>query len=248
VEASAAFASRRAALESAFNEIGTAFGAGELGIVTGGRGVSRLLDLAPPGIDELFGLMSVVEAAREYPLIVIDTAPTGHALRLLEMPDAAREWVQVLLRVLLKYRSLARPGALASELVELSKSIRKLHAILRNPREAGFVAVMRAAAMPRLETSRLLMRLRRLHVSVPAVIVNAMTLTPGRCPRCRATRTAERKELAKMGKMGKPAVGTRRRRSAARCVIIQTPLAAPAPRGVPALERWARSWTMKAHA
>ena len=50
-------------------------------------------------------------AARRTTLIVVDTAPTGHALRLLEMPDAARDWVQVLLRMLLKYRSLVRPGA-----------------------------------------------------------------------------------------------------------------------------------------
>ena len=64
--------------------------------------------------------------ANAYTMVVVDTAPTGHALRLLEMPDAAREWMQVLLRVLLKYRSLVRPGQLAAELVELSKSIREL--------------------------------------------------------------------------------------------------------------------------
>ncbi len=82
------------------------------------------MDLAPPGIDELFGVLSVVEPAPPIDVIVVDTAPTGHALRLLEMPEAAREWMQVLLRVLLKYRSLVRPGQLAAELVEISKSIR----------------------------------------------------------------------------------------------------------------------------
>ena len=76
----------------------------------GDRRGRELMDLAPPGIDELFGMLSVVDARAAYDVIVVDTAPTGHALRLLEMPDAAREWVQVLLRVLLKYRSLVRPG------------------------------------------------------------------------------------------------------------------------------------------
>ena len=33
--------------------------------------------------------------ATRYDLIVVDTAPTGHALRLMEMPDVAREWVQL---------------------------------------------------------------------------------------------------------------------------------------------------------
>ena len=196
LDAAAALASRRAGIEAALNEIGAAFGAAELSIATGGRGAAELMELAPPGIDELFGLISVVEARDEYPLIVMDTAPTGHALRLLEMPDAARDWVQVLLRVLLKYRSLVRPGQLASELVDLSKSIRRLQELLRNPRDTRFIVVTRAAAVPRIETDRLLGRLRRLRLAAPAVIVNAMTLAPGRCPRCRAVAAAEQRELA----------------------------------------------------
>ena len=195
LDAAAALASRRAGLEAALNEIGAAFGAGA-GFRAGGRGAAELMELAPPGIDELFGLVSVVEARDRFPLIVMDTAPTGHALRLLEMPDAARDWVQVLLRVLLKYRSLVRPGQLASELVDLSKSIRRLQELLRNPRDTRFIVVTRAAAVPRLETERLLVRLRRLRLAAPAVIVNAMTLAPGRCPLCRATAAAERRELA----------------------------------------------------
>ncbi|HEY3045006.1 MAG TPA: ArsA family ATPase [Vicinamibacterales bacterium] len=231
LDAAAALASRRAGLEAALNEIGAAIGAG--GLAAGGRGAAELMELAPPGIDELFGLVSVVEARDRFPLIVMDTAPTGHALRLLEMPDAAREWVQVLLRVLLKYRSLVRPGQLASELVDLSKSIRGLQELLRNPRDTRFVVVTRAAAVPRLETERLLVRLRRLRLASPAVVVNAMTLAPGRCPLCRATEAAERRELALLA------------RRTRRCAIIQTPLAAPPPRGAAALDRWAGSWIVK---
>jgi anion-transporting ArsA/GET3 family ATPase len=142
--------------------------------------------------------------------------------------------VQVLLRVLLKYRSLVRPGQLAAELVDLSKSIRQLRALLRDASYTRFIVVTRAAAVPQFETERLLNRLRRLKLSAPAVVVNAMTLAPGRCRRCRATATAERRTLAML-----------RRRSALRsqrCAIIQTPLSAPPPRGVKALERWALHW------
>jgi arsenite-transporting ATPase len=235
LDAAAALVSRRAGIEAALNEIGAAFGAAEISLATGGRGAAELIDLAPPGIDELFGLISVVEAREEYPLIVMDTAPTGHALRLLEMPDAAREWVQVLLRMLLKYRSLVRPGQLAQELVDLSKSIRRLQELLRNPTDTRFIVVTRAAAVPRIETDRLLGRLRRLRLAAPAVIVNALTLAPGRCPRCRTIATAEQRELKLMG--------ARRRQ----CVIIQTPLAAPPPRGPGALDRWASAWNVDDH-
>src|SRR5262245_2450468 len=48
--------------------------------------VDELLELAVPGIDELIGLIEIVRLASARPgfdLVVVDTAPTGHALRLL---------------------------------------------------------------------------------------------------------------------------------------------------------------------
>ena len=227
VDAEAALAARRHDLESALDEIASTVGAA--GVRIGGRG-SELLKIAPPGIDELFGILSVVDARTAFDAIVVDTAPTGHALRLLEMPEAARAWVNVLMRVLLKYRSVVRAGPLAAELVDLSKSIRDLQALLHDRHATRFIVVARAAQLPRSETERLLKQLRRLQLATPALVVNAMTLTSRRCRRCRATAAAERRELAAL------------RRSSQRRVIIQTPLTAPPPRGVRALSEWARDW------
>jgi arsenite-transporting ATPase len=233
VDALRALAIRRVDLESALDEIASALGRRAVGSAPS----TELVDLAPPGVDELFGMLSVVEAREHYDVIVVDTAPTGHALRLLEMPETAREWVQLLLRVLLKYRSLVRPGQLAAELVRLSQSIRELQALLQNEALTRFIVVTRAAYVPRAETERLLARLRRLKLAAPAVVVNAMTLDPRRCLRCRATAAAERVELAALGR----ACGHRSRG----CVIIQTPLSAPPPRGVRALEEWAAKWLLR---
>jgi arsenite-transporting ATPase len=241
LDAAGAFNERRSQFEAALNEIVSAFGAGEMTVA--GGGASKLMNLAPPGIDELFGMLSVVDARAEYDVIVVDTAPTGHALRLLEMPEAAREWVRVTMRVLLKYRSLVRPGQLAAELVDVSKSIRRLQALLRDSARTAFIVVTRAAEVPRRETARLLARLRRLHLSTPAIIVNALTLLPGRCARCRATAAAERRELSALRRL--PGVAPRGTRPSRRCVIIQTPLAAPAPRGAQALQRWAEQWILE---
>ena len=226
LDAAGALAVRRKEFEAALDEIAAA-----AGIDGATAGTSGLLNLAPPGIDELFGVLSVVGARTDYDVIIVDTAPTGHALRLLEMPEAAREWMQVLLRVLLKYRALVRPGQLAAELVEVSKSIRDLIALLRDATATRFIVVTRAAELPRRETARLLARLRRLQLSTPAVVVNAMTLTPGRCARCNTIAVAERKELAAL-----------RRVCGRRCAIIQTPLAAPPPRGAKALAAWSSRW------
>jgi anion-transporting ArsA/GET3 family ATPase len=115
--------------------------------------------------------------------------------------------------------------------VDLSKAIRELIALLRDGNTTRFIVVTRAAELPRRETERLLRRLRRLHLSVPAIVVNALTMTPGRCARCRAVAAAERRELALL-----------RRACGTRCAIIQTPLSAPPPRGAKALDAWARTW------
>jgi arsenite-transporting ATPase len=247
LDAAAALAKRRGDLEAALHEIMTSFGSSQ-SATAGGQGVNELMDLAPPGIDELLGILEVSESVaagathaspqtpggRTSDLVIIDTAPTGHALRLLEMPEVAREWVQLLLRVMLKYRQIVRPGQLAAELVGLSKSIRGLQELLHDRVSTRFIIVARAAAVARLETERLLARLGRLQLAAPMVVVNAMTLAPGRCPWCRATAAAERWELATLAR------ATRRR--SRECAIILTPLSSPPPTGVAALNEWAASW------
>src|SRR5262249_54181984 len=53
--------------------------------------VDALLDLSIPGIDELVGILEIERFAergtRRYDLIVVDTAPTGHTVRLLAAPQ-----------------------------------------------------------------------------------------------------------------------------------------------------------------
>src|SRR5581483_3208705 len=115
-------------------------------------------------------------------------------------------------------------------LVEVSKSIRAFQAMLRDADATRVLVVTRAAELPRRETERLIGRLTTLRLAVPAVLVNALTLAPGRCRRCRRTYAAEQRELTAL------------RRAVGRRGIIRTPLAAPAPRGVRALESWARTW------
>ena len=238
IDARRALASKRVELEAALAEIAAAVGQGLHG--TGADRAAELMNLAPPGIDELFGIVSVVDARADYDAIVVDTAPTGHALRLLELPDAAREWVQALLRVLLKYRGLLRPGQLAQELVAVAKSLRELQALLRDGTRTRCITVTRAAETPRLETERLLKRLRQLQLTTPAVVVNALTVQPGTCVRCRTVAAAERRSLTALRR-------TLRRsgRRVGQCAIIQAPLVAPPPTGVVALERWGGMWKLE---
>jgi len=188
-----------------------------------------LIDLAPPGLDELFALLAVIEALQRYDLVVVDTAPTGHALRLLELVGTAREWVKALLQILLKYRRVTGLGEVARDLTETARDLRKFQDILADGGQARFVAVTRPAALPRLETGRLLAALRRLRLSAPAVLVNALT-RPG-CSRCRRAAAGEKRELDQL------------RRIRRGWAMLGAPRVAPGPRGAAALERFAGTWT-----
>ena len=51
--------------------------------------MEHLLDLAPPGLDEIMALTTIMDHLDSciYDMIVIDAAPSWHLLRLLELPN-----------------------------------------------------------------------------------------------------------------------------------------------------------------
>jgi arsenite/tail-anchored protein-transporting ATPase len=204
--------------------------------IGGNRAAFRqLIDLAPPGIDEVIAIGEVAEAltdsSRRAEIIVSDTAPTGHALRLLQTPALLREWTQALMAILLKYHEIAGAGTLAELLVQLSKRLRRLEAILRDRAQTEFVIVTRAAALPRAESIRLRDALGRLGIAVAGVIINATGA--GTCARCQTIERAEAREIALL------LDGLRVERPYA---IIEAPAEVPPPHGVGPLARWASSW------
>jgi arsenite-transporting ATPase len=192
-----------------------------------------LIDLAPPGIDEVLAVVTLVEAleppagSARWDVIVVDTAPTGHTLRLLAMPAAAREWVRALLSILLKYRRVLGLGELASDLLSFSRRLRSLEELLHDRARTSFVAVTRPAELPRLETARLLSALDRARVPAPAIVVNAVTA--GTCAACRRAAAEEARRIRALGRAAE------RSSRASRRAILVAPAAYPPPRGVKAL-------------
>jgi arsenite-transporting ATPase len=199
----------------------------------------RLFDLAPPGVDEVMGLLSVLDTFgdRSDDLVVVDTAPSGHTARLLALPADVQQWVAVLMRLVIKYRLAARAETLASDLLALSRGIRAFRARLADPSRAWFVAVARPAILPRLETARLLADVRRQEIRTAAVVVNAAT--GGTCARCRA---AARGETRESGRIARACEEGAARGSPNGCAIIHAPLQIPPPSGVHDLLDWVRAW------
>jgi arsenite/tail-anchored protein-transporting ATPase len=198
------------------------------------RIMHALLDLAPPGLDEIAAILHVTSAlaAKRADLVVVDTAPTGHALRLLEMPALIHDWTKALMQILLKYQPVVRLGDLGSMLVELSREIAQLRNLLGDSRRTSFVVVTRAARLPRAETMRLMPALARLGIHVPAVVVNA--IGHGTCAPCRRACAAEREEVAELRRL------FRRSHGATRIILAGSEM--PPPRGAARLLRWRRRW------
>ena len=68
--------------------------------------LERMLDLSPPGLDEMMALVRSMEFLKQgrYDVLILDSAPTGHLLRLLEMPELIENWLKTFFRLLLKYK------------------------------------------------------------------------------------------------------------------------------------------------
>jgi arsenite-transporting ATPase len=136
------------------------------------RVIESLWDLAPPGLDELAATASILTASASHETIVIDASPTGHFLRLLEMPDIALGWTRQLMRVFVKYGIAGVAGNAAESLLELSRELKALREALHDGRSAAVIVVTLDEPMVRAETERLVAALDAAHVRVAAVLVN----------------------------------------------------------------------------
>ena len=134
----------------------------------------ELVALTPPGIDEIAALSAISDlvGAGGYTSIVLDTAPTGHLVRFLELPDIALSWVRMFIKLLLKYKNVVRSSGVAEELIALSKNIKRVAALLTDSQECEFVGVAIPEQMSLEETLRLSERLKQLKVPMRRLLIN----------------------------------------------------------------------------
>jgi len=247
IDAPAAFEIEKARYRASIDEIFASIFRGNMDASYDRAVLQGLLDLAPPGLDELFALLGMTDAlflprARaaspsvggdraRYDVVVVDTAPTGHTLRLLALPETALEWVHAIMSIILKYRKIVGLGELATDLMDLAKRLRSLIALLHDPAHCAFVAVARPAALPRLETERLVKDLAKQRIPLARLVVNAVT-TPT-CSRCRAAAVHEAPELATLSSLARRA----------RAELVLAPAIHPPPKGPAALRSFRAAWS-----
>jgi arsenite/tail-anchored protein-transporting ATPase len=156
------------------------------------REVEREVDVArvSPGAEEaaLFDRFAHLMgwAGRDYDRVIFDTAPTGHTLRLLGLPEAMEEWINRLVSRRRKLRSLERmwrnvAGAMEGRdpadpvleaLERRAARFRDARDIVTDPARTAFIFVITPERLPLLETQRAVETLRRYGIPVTGLVVN----------------------------------------------------------------------------
>ncbi len=134
----------------------------------------RIVAQALPGIDEMLSLITVMDLLEqgEQHLIVLDTAPTGHLLRFLEMPTAMGEWLGWIFKLWIKYQDVAGRVELMGRLRTLRQRVMKAQKKLQDPAYTEFIGVVQSQSAILAEASRLTQTLHDMDMHQQYVVHN----------------------------------------------------------------------------
>ena len=142
---------------------------------------NKQIDLAAsmPGAEEmaLFDRIGALIRGEDdrFDLIVFDTAPTGHTLRLIRMPELMEAWIRALSRsrkAMLGIEQDDKTDPVMLSLTERLENLREFRARLLSPRVCAFVLVLVAERLPIEETARAIEQLEDAGVTIGGLIVN----------------------------------------------------------------------------
>ncbi|KEH30015.1 putative arsenite-transporting ATPase [Medicago truncatula] len=171
-----------------------------LGVVAdqlGDLNLEELLHTPPPGTDEIIAIAKVMQflESEEYSMfsrIVFDTAPTGHTLRLLSLPDFLDGSIGKLMKMKMKLGSVFK-SLLGKEqpqnnpldkLEKLKERVAKIRDLFHNSDTTEFIIVTIPTVMAISESSRLHASLKNESVPVKRLIVNQVLPPTTGCKFC----------------------------------------------------------------
>jgi arsenite-transporting ATPase len=190
----------RATLGDEIDRAVSAIAPGGMTVAYDADAMKKLVDIAPPGADELFAITRLADLIADESLagIIVDTAPTGHFLRLLDLPGTAGEWVREFMRILLRYRELIAAGSLGEELIRASRALHALEEAMR-AESTTVIIVTRAERIVVDESKRLIAEVETRHMHIGGVIANYLT-PENDCACDRSLRAFELEALDELGR------------------------------------------------
>ncbi|CEP23346.1 ARR4 [Cyberlindnera jadinii] len=183
------------------------------------KGMMADLTSSIPGIDEALSFMEVIKhiknqnstekAEISYDTIIFDTAPTGHTLRFLQLP-------QTFSKLLAKFDELAGQfggllgsmggvdtNSMMNKMTELKELTKLINEQFTDPDVTTFVVVCIAEFLSLYESERLIQELNSYGIDVNTIIVNQLLFTQKEdpCKRCQARSKMQNKYLGEMDEL-----------------------------------------------
>jgi arsenite-transporting ATPase len=148
--------------------------ASDLKIAYGPEAWRKIAAQALPGIDEMLALITVMEQleAGKQDLIVLDTAPTGHLLRFLEMPTALSDWLAWIFKLWIKYQDVLGRTEFMGRLRTLRQRVVQTQKLLKDPKYTEFIGVVQAQTAITAEAQRLTASLANMGIAQAVIVHN----------------------------------------------------------------------------
>jgi len=168
--------------------------------------INSIFALPIPGMDEVMGFKTMVDLIDEatFDKYIVDTAPTGHALRLITSPKLLDDWIKVMAKMRWKYRCMVetfagryKPDEGDDFLLTMKKTVKGIEDLLSDPDRSEFIAVTTAEEMVISETERLINNLDRYGIKVRQLIINNV-LESNNCKFCREKRKEQDHYISEM--------------------------------------------------
>jgi len=164
--------------------------------------IENFFVMSMPGLDEVMAIIKIANIlnSREYDVIILDTAPTGHTTVFLSLPEKMLKWVEVADMMMEKHRYMARRFVgkyvkdECDEFLESQKNdVSKVKKLLTDSKTTEFVPVTIPEPMSIYEIERLVQLLENTRIPVNSVIANRIIMEDNKCPFCLARKKEQEK-------------------------------------------------------
>ncbi|HXN40400.1 MAG TPA: ArsA family ATPase [Myxococcaceae bacterium] len=163
----------------------------------------QLLNEATADLEDVAGLFQILDWLEEkaFDRIVVDTAPTTQALRLLDSPQALKKLLTTC-RGGEKFLKARKAGSPAGPLDGLNERVEKLQALLKDPARTAFHLVALAEPVVEAQTRYYFSQLRSRAIPVSEITVNQVEDGIG-CPACQGRRGLQAPHVRKFQQLDK---------------------------------------------